>query len=235
MDAIRLQQDYYTRTAGAYDALHLANVQEPEHNIALATLSGLAGHYGFKSFLDVGCGTGRGVEFLRDHVAGARVEGIEPVLALRQAAYAKGISSEVITDGDALAIRRGDGAYDCVTAFGILHHIRTPRLAIAEMLRVAKRGVFLSDLNSFGCGSFAQRTVSQSLNALGLWKLFQRVLTRGKGYKISEGDGLHYSYSLYNDLPFLESRCREVHVMNTRGKGRRSYRTCSHLAVLALK
>ena len=142
---------------------------------------------------------------------------------------------DVITEGDALHIQRGDAAYDCVTAFGILHHIRTPRVAIAEMLRVARRGVFLSDLNNFGCGPLAQRIVSQTLNALGLWKAFQLAVTKGKGYKISEGDGLHYSYSLYNDLPFLETRCREVHVMNTRGQGTHPYRTCSHVAVLALK
>lgn len=103
------------------------------------------------------------------------------------------------------------------------------------MLRVSKKGVFLSDLNNFGCGSLAQRIISQSLGALGLWKAFQLALTKGKGYKISDGDGLHYSYSLYNDLPFLESHCREVHVMNTRGKGLHSYRACSHLAILALK
>ncbi len=235
MDEIRLQQDYYTRTAGAYDTQHLTNTEEPEHDIALATLRGLADFYHFKSFLDVGCGTGRAVDFLRTHLPDAHVEGIEPVAALREIAYEKGLPREAIMDGDALDIRRADGAFDCVTAFGILHHIRTPRRAIAEMLRVARRGVFLSDLNNFGCGPVAQRAVSQTLNALGLWRVFQFVTTKGKGYKVSEGDGLHYSYSLYNDLPFLESQCREVHVMNTRGQGRRPYRTCSHLAILALK
>lgn len=235
MDEARLQQEYYTRTAAAYDESHLTNANEPEHDIALAALRGLAEHYGFHSFLDVGCGTGRAVEFLRAHFPEARVRGIEPVAALREAAYAKGIPREMLTDGDALEIDQPDGAFDCVAAFGILHHIREPRRAVAEMLRVSRRGVFLSDLNNFGCGPVAQRVVSQSLNALGLWKAFQLAVTKGKGYKINEGDGLHYSYSLYNDLPFLESTCREVHVMNTRGKGMRSYRACSHVAVLALK
>ena len=235
MDEVRLQQDYYTRTAAAYDELHLTNVREPEHDIALAALRGLAEYYQFTSFLDVGCGTGRAVEFIKAHLPKARVQGIEPVAALREAAYAKGLARESILEGNALDIHLPDGAFDCITAFGILHHIRAPRRAITEMLRVARRAIFLSDLNNFGCGSLAQRIISQSLNALGLWKAFQFGATGGKGYKISVGDGLHYSYSLYNDLNFLRTHCAEVHVLNTRGKGGNPYRNCSHVAVLAIK
>ena len=235
MDDAALQQDYYARTATTYDELHVGNTDEPEHDIALAALRGLAEYYRFNSFLDVGCGTGRAVQFLQSHFPQAQIEGIEPVAALREAAYAKGISREAVLDGNALAIRQAAGSVDCVTAFGILHHIRTPRLAVAEMLRVARCGIFLSDLNNFGCGSLAQRAVSQSLNALGLWKVFQFGVTKGKGYKISAGDGLHYSYSLYNDLAYLRRHCREVHVLNTRGQGGNAYRNCSHVAVLALK
>lgn len=232
---ISLQREYYTRTAGKYDDLHLANTDEPEHDIALAMLRGLATYYNFGSFLDVGCGTGRAVGYLQSHFPGARAHGVEPVEALREAAYAKGIARDLISDGDALRLGFADGEFDCVSAFGILHHIRTPRRAVGEMLRVAKKGLFLSDLNNFGCGPLPQRVLSQTLNALGLWKAFQLAITRGNGYRVSEGDGLHYSYSLFNDLPFLESQCKEVHVMNTRGQGGNAYRTCSHVAVLAIK
>jgi ubiquinone/menaquinone biosynthesis C-methylase UbiE len=235
MDETITQREYYARTAASYDQAHLRNTGEPEHDIALAILGGLAGYYGFGSFLDVGCGTGRAIVSLRERFPGSRIEGIEPVAELREQAFAKGIPRDTIREGDATRLAEADGSFDCVTAFGILHHIRRPRLALAEMLRVARRGVFLSDLNNFGCGGAAQRLFSQSLNAVGLWKAFRFLVTRGKGYKISEGDGLHYSYSLYNDLPFLERQCREVYVMNTRGPGMRPYQRCSHVAILALK
>ena len=234
MNETDIQREYYARTAKSYDQAHL-NPDEPEHDIALGMLRGLAGFHGFQSFLDVGCGTGRAMAALRAEFPSAKIEGIEPVEQLREVAYSKGISRETLRAGDATCLQEGDGSFDCVTAFGILHHIRKPRKAIIEMLRVARRAVFLSDLNNFGCGSWTQRTISQSLNALGLWKTFQFAVTKGKGYKISEGDGLHYSYSLYNDLPFLETRCREMYLMNTRGRGTQPYRHCSHVAILALK
>lgn len=234
MSETDIQREYYARTASVYDRAHLT-AAEPEHDIALAALGGLSAYYGFASFLDVGCGTGRAILALRTMFPDARVEGIEPVAELREVAYSKGVPRDAIRVGDAAALREDDASFDCVTAFGVLHHVRTPRLVIGEMLRVARKAVFLSDLNNFGCGPLPQRMVSQSLNALGLWGAFQFLVTKGKGYKVSEADGLHYSYSLYNDLPFLEKRCREVHVVNTRGQGARPYRTCSHVAILAIK
>src|SRR6185436_19248753 len=104
----------------------------------------------------------------------------------------------LLLEGDATQLAFADGSFDCVCAFGILHHIRRPRVALREMLRVARKAIFVSDLNNFGCGSVLQRAISQTINALGLWRVFQFLITRGKGYKFSEGDGVHYSYSIYN-------------------------------------
>jgi ubiquinone/menaquinone biosynthesis C-methylase UbiE len=89
------------------------------------------------------------------------VMGVEPVQELREVAYAKGISPAELTDGDALDLRFGDGAFDLVCAFGVLHHIRTPEIAIGEMLRVAKKAIFLSDANNFGQGSWPARSIKQ--------------------------------------------------------------------------
>ena len=235
MNEPQLQREYYARTAAAYDGAHVCNAEETEHSIALAALIGLSFHYGLDSFLDVGCGTGRGVAELLKRRPEARVMGVEPVPELRAVAIGKGIPANLIAEGDATQLSFEDGSFDCVCAFGILHHIRQPRAALREMVRVARKAVFISDLNNFGCGSALQRTVSQTLNAFGLWKAFQFLMTKGKGYKFSEGDGLHYSYSLYNDHRWLSSQCREVHVLNTKGRGVNPYRTCSHVALLGIK
>ena len=165
----------------------------------------------------------------------AKVIGVEPVAALRDVAYSKGILRETIVEGDATALAFEDNSFDCVSAFGILHHIKHPRVAIGEMLRVARKAVFISDMNNFGCGSLLQRIISQTLNALGLWKAFQFIVTRGKGYKYDEGDGIHYSYSVYNDYKWLLEHCSEIRIMNTKGTGINPYRSCSHVAVLAIK
>lgn len=235
MNEVQLQRDYYAKTAAGYDTAHVANAEETEHSVALSALIGLSSHYQFDSFLDVGCGTGRGVAELLRHRPDARVLGVEPVAELRAAGIAKGIPESLLVDGDATRLAFADGSFDCVCAFGILHHIREPRVALAEMLRVARKAVFISDLNNFGCGGVLQRMVSQTLNALGLWKAFQFLTTKGKGYKYSEGDGIHYSYSVFNDYRWLSEQCRVVHVLNTKGAGVNPYRACSHVALLGIK
>jgi len=226
------QRDYYEQTAADYDAMHLA---ETEHEVALAVLIGLMRHYGFESLLDVGAGTGRVLRLGGEHLPGVRIHGVEPVEGLREVAYAKGVARESLTAGDALALDFEDRSWDVVCAFGILHHIREPERAVAEMGRVARHAVFFSDLNNYGCGSLPQRLLSQSLRALRLWKPFQWVKNGGKLEKYSEGDGIHYSYSLFDSLPTVRRRFGQVHLMNTKGNHPNLYRGCSHLALFAVE
>lgn len=235
MNEVQLQRDYYAKTAATYDSGHVNNAEEMEHSIALSALIGLSFHYHFESFLDVGCGTGRGVAELLRRRPDARILGVEPVAELRAVGVAKGIPESLLVEGDATRLAFEDSSFDCVCAFGILHHIREPRIALAEMLRVSRKAVFISDLNNFGCGGRLQKFVSQTLNALGLWKAFQFIVTKGKRYKYSEGDGIHYSYSVFNDYRWLSEQCSGVHVLNTKGAGVNPYRTCSHVALLGIK
>ena len=235
MDEIQVQRDYYARTAASFESARVKPTGAPEHDIALDALIGLSTYYGVESFLDVGCGTGHCVGELLKRRPGATVMGVEPVAALREVAHAKGISKATIIEGDATDLKFEDNSFDCVSAFGILHHIKHPTVAIREMLRVARKAVFISDMNNFGCGPLPQRLVSQTLNALGLWRVFQFFVTRGKGYKFDEGDGLHYSYSVFNDYKWLARCCSIVHVINTKGTGINPYRTCSHVALFAVK
>jgi len=96
--------------------------------------------------------------------------------------------------------------------------------------------VFISDANNFGQGSPIARCVKQTIRALGLWSVADWIKTGGKGYKISEEDGLAYSYSTFDSYPQVRRACRDVHIVNTRnGSGVNPYRTASHVALLGIK
>lgn len=107
--------------------------------------------------------------------------------------YNNGIGKEELIDGDALSLQFGDGHFDLVCEFGVLHHIKTPARAVAEMLRVSKKAIFISDSNNFGQGAYIGRSFKQALNLFGLWPIVDLIKTKGRGYTISEGDGLAYS------------------------------------------
>ena len=231
VDPVSIQRRYYEETATAYDRMHLSETDE--HHIALGWLTSLIKLYRFDSLLDVGCGTGRGLKFLKAHGVAIRMIGIEPVAALREIAIHDGLSYAEIVDGDALALPFPDKSFDVVCAFAILHHIKDHCAAVSEMCRVARRAVFISDSNGFGQGSPLARTVKQMINAIGLWPTFDFIRTRGKGYQFSQGDGLFYSYTLMNDVPILRQRFQDLRFMGTQPSGPNLYRSASSIAVFA--
>lgn len=228
-----LQRDYYARTAPSYDSLHHSRLDE--HHFALAMMCGAVELFGYRSILDIGSGTGRALVGLRERFPGVRIVGIEPSPDLRAVGHAKGIAPDELIDGDARALPFSDGEFDLVCEFGALHHIPRPELAVGEMLRVARRAVFLSDSNKYGQGSAPLRLVKALVEKLRLWPAFDYLRTGGKGYMESEGDGLFYSYSLFDNHDQLRDACRSVHVLNTQGDGTNSKRGASHVAMLGLK
>jgi ubiquinone/menaquinone biosynthesis C-methylase UbiE len=161
--------------------------------------------------------------------------GVEPVDELREVAYAKGVAREELVPGDGRSLPYADGSHDVVCAFGVLHHVEDHERVVREMLRIARKAIFVSDSNNFGQGGRLARTAKQALNALRLWPLADFVKTRGKGYTITEGDGLAYSYSVFSDYPVIRAHCKAVHVVNTLDAGVHPYRTASHVAVLGVK
>lgn len=189
------QREYYERTAIEYDEAHVA--EEPEHNLALRYISVLIASLGVENVLDMGCGTGRGVKEIRRLHPGLPVFGIDPVEALLKVGIAKGIPPSCLIKGDACALPFADASFDAVMALGVLHHVPRPDIVVREMLRVAKRAVFISDSNLFGQGRRPLRMLKFLLYRAGLWNLVKLVQTGGKGYAITAGDGLAYSYSAY--------------------------------------
>ncbi|MEY4085967.1 MAG: hypothetical protein RLZZ405_155 [Verrucomicrobiota bacterium] len=232
-EQIRRQRQYYAETAEKYDAMQLS--PQDEHQFALAVLSAMIDHHGIRSVLDVGSGTGRALRFLKARHPHVRFVGIEPVEALRRVGHAAGLSAEDLRDGDVSALAFADGEFDLVCEFAVLHHVPRPAQAVGEMLRVARRAIFISDANNFGQGGRLARALKQALNALGLWRAFDRLRTGGKGYHVSAGDGLFYSYSVFGDYDQIRRACRAIHQFNTVDAGPDLYRTAPHVALLGLK
>lgn len=71
---------------------------------------------------------------------------------------------------------------------------------------------------------------------LTVWWIADWVKTRGKGYMLTEGDGLAYSYSVFENYNQIKHKCRSVHIINTAKREINPYRTASHVALFgALK
>ena len=230
-DAVSIQHKYYTDTAVVYDDMHVSGIDE--HFLALSWLSALIKLYKFDSLLDVGCGTGRCLRFLKEEGLPIALTGVEPVQALREIGRQKGLDAKELVEGNALALPFADGTIDVVCAFGVLHHIEDHDKAVSEMCRVARRAVFISDCNNFGQGGPLARAVKQGIHATGLWRAFDYIRTKGKGYHYSDGDGVYYSYSVFNDVTVLRKRFSNLHFMSSQPSGANLYRTAPHLAVFA--
>jgi ubiquinone/menaquinone biosynthesis C-methylase UbiE len=197
-----LQRDYYVRTAHLYDAAHVH--ADDEHGLALQYISTFIDSLQITSILDVGCGTGRGVSFLLKNKPHVSVRGIEPVTALiRRAVEANGIPGSLITQGNGESLPFANQSIDAAFACGILHHASNPEKIVREMLRVSRKAVFLSDENRFAHGSLIARWAKFALCKVGIFRAAYRLKTLGKGYRYSEGDGLAYSYSVYDSIDEL--------------------------------
>ncbi len=70
---------------------------------------------------------------------------------------------------------------------------------------------------------------------IGLWRVVDFIKTKGKGYTISEGDGLAYSYFVFNNYKQISGYCKPIHLLNTKDGGMNLYRTASHVALLGIK
>ena len=231
-----LQNEYYAKTATEYDTYHcVKHDDESEHYFALHFLSGIIDLYDIKKVLDVGSGTGRALQFLMRRHPQVEFFGIEPVQELREEGYKKGIPKTSLMHGDGCDINLPDESFDLVCEFGVFHHVPAPKMMVSEMLRVARRMIFISDNNNFGQGSKIGRFVNHTLNLFGLWRAFDFLRTKGRMYHISEGDGLFYSYSVFNNYSQIEKDCKKIHLLNTGNTSRNFYKSATHIALLGVK
>ncbi|MDQ6670032.1 MAG: class I SAM-dependent methyltransferase [Chloroflexota bacterium] len=237
-DQARLQRDHYTATARDYDALHVS--EGDEHSVALRYASAIMREFELHSLLDVGTGTGRAVGYFRRMHAGALVVGVEPVLALLARARVKpDIAGAHLASASGYCLPFRSASFDAVCQFGILHHVKDPNGVVAEMMRVARRAVFLSDSNRFGQGPLPSRLIKLLLFQCRLWPLANFLKTRGSGYTVSDGDGVSYSYSVFDSLNVLQRWADRVVLVPT---GRPDYHnwcspllTSSHVLLCAVR
>lgn len=234
MNAIDKQREYYQQTAESYDSMFTFDPND-EHFIASAILSGLLDHYGIDTLLDVGCGTGRSLQYLGERHPSLSLTGVEPVEALRNIARQKSPDSTDLFQGDACNLEFDDNQFDCVTMFGVLHHIPTPEKAILEAIRVAKKIVFISDHNVYGMGSKTTKGVKQAFRDLGLRRLLKSVLTKGKGYHDTTWDGIFYPFSLVDYADTLSNGMSNFYTFSTKTPAVNLYRDASHIAMLSVK
>ena len=199
--AEELQRSFYARTADSYDTAH--SRETGEYDIGFRLIAGVAGAMGVRRMVDVGAGTGIGVLRLRELLPGVDIFGLEPVAELVAQGRKKGLGEDLLRIGDGRTLPLADGEVDFAVATGVLHHVRHPREVIREMMRVSRSGIFISDINRYAQGSLPSRFAKLALRALGLWPAFYFLRTRGKGYNQSRGDGIFFSYSVYDDLPYL--------------------------------
>jgi len=169
-----------------------------EHDSALLWVDFLFQKERISSILDVGAGTGRAIQFFCDR--GRNIMGVEPSSAQIAQAIKKRISQSHIVQADGHCLPFPDSSFDAVCEFGMLHHVEHPQGVISEMLRVARKAVFISDSNRFGQGRTIAKVSKLVLYKIGLWGLIERLRTGGKGYHISERDGVFYSFSVYDHL-----------------------------------
>ena len=90
-------------------------------------------------------GTGRALQEIKRLCPDVFSMGIEPSAELRERGHLKGLSPTELLDGDAERLNFHNGEVDLVCAFSVLHHVPRPGVVVAEMLRVAKKAVFISD------------------------------------------------------------------------------------------
>jgi ubiquinone/menaquinone biosynthesis C-methylase UbiE len=200
--AIEIQRVYYTDTASRYDAMHSSEgADDPGcRRYVISILRSMQ----VNSLLDVGSATGRGLRDLASEISEVMVCGVEPVAALVQQGVESGTAKTISllqASGDALPF--SNASFDAVTEFSILHHVPDPSRVVKEMLRVARKVVIIVDSNRFGQGSWPIRWFKLLLYKLKLWNAFNFVRTGGKRYQISEGDGLFYSYSVYDSYDLI--------------------------------
>jgi ubiquinone/menaquinone biosynthesis C-methylase UbiE len=208
-DPILAQRRYYTETAARYDPMHAHEAGDDD--AVMQILFSVLRNLEVRTLLDVGSATGRGLPRLAEGLSNALICGVEPVEALVRQGISSGVNRGLpllLASGDALPF--ADKSFDAVCEFGMLHHVPEPARVIQEMLRVARNVVVIFDANRFGQGPLPLRIIKLLLYKLKLWNVFDFLRTRGKGYQVSAGDGVFYSYSVYDNFHQIQQWAHNI-------------------------
>ena len=118
--------------------LRLALQEQRSADLAQRVCRLLGPFTGNEAALDAGCGTGAVAFALAPHVA--EVVGVDTRADYLEAARAAAPANARFVEGDVMALPFGYAEFDLACCHRVLHHVRRPELAVAELARVARPG-----------------------------------------------------------------------------------------------
>ncbi len=212
------QQAYYAETADRYEADHVQDGDE--HYFALRHIAFYLEWIGARSVLDTGCGTGRALRFLHESLPHLSIRGNDPSEELLAVAVRDhGVPANTLDCCPSEQLPYEDSSFDAVVATGVLHHVAEPEKVVAELLRVARVAVFISDSNIYGQGGRIARLAKHFLARAHLLGPVNWVRRGGHHWFYSAGDGIAYSYSVFDSLSLLRKSCPSIIVIPTLPSG----------------
>jgi ubiquinone/menaquinone biosynthesis C-methylase UbiE len=193
-------KDYYAKTAHLYNSWHSDTSSESSHNYAVRELIRLVERLEATSVLDVCCGTGRATKSILDLGLDAHGIDISPDL-IKLGITELGIPTNCLSVGDATELPFKDGQFDVSCILGALHHTARPRAIIAEMLRVSKLGIVVSDEGNHLSGGLKSILVSMGIFEPIYRMLFKRPPRKSRRAISSDGDGPTFIFSVEEVIP----------------------------------
>jgi ubiquinone/menaquinone biosynthesis C-methylase UbiE len=208
------QAEHYRRTGARYDELHTA--RDDEHYLALGHIAAYLRWIGARTALDTGCGTGRAIRFLGRALPDVHVRGNDPSQELLSIAVERhGVPPGDLDCASSEQLPYPDGSFDAVIETGMLHHVPKPELVVAEMLRVARLAVFISDDNTYAHGPLTRRLAKLALSRARLLGVVNRGRRGLQAWHYSESDGIAWNYSVFDSLAAIRRACASVVVVST--------------------
>ncbi|MTH99550.1 metalloregulator ArsR/SmtB family transcription factor [Roseibium sp. RKSG952] len=130
---------FFARRAKTWDQER--SLHAPDADVEAALLAAV-GDTPFQSFLDLGTGTGRLLDLLREHyVSGLGIDASQEMLSVARANLAQsGLAHAQVRHGDICALAVPPKSFDLISIHQVLHYLDDPARALAEAARALRPG-----------------------------------------------------------------------------------------------
>jgi ubiquinone/menaquinone biosynthesis C-methylase UbiE len=221
---VDLMKNYYSETASQYNSWHCDISNNSSHNFAVHELLNLMNSIGAKSILDVCCGTGRATKAMLD--AGYSAKGID----LSEELIARGVDElkipvDCLEVGDATRLPYDDNTFDVTCILGALHHTARPNNVIAEMIRVSRMGILISDEGNHLSGGIKSLLISLGIFNPLYRLIFRREPRQSRRMCDSDSDGPTFVFSVEEIIPAVRNEFPKLKTLTFYRAGK--FQTCS--------